>query len=144
MKDQRIDGYTFSCDRRRFRNKEVGKLLELTYWAKDRDAKTNRRSLKHSHPYGVFDPSGKLVGFLRVTSDKATVYYISDVVMAMEERGKGFGLALVQFALSDTKVCCGKGMLLTSTAAGLYAKVGFYGVNDRLMVRDPIKKYTDL
>lgn len=142
MKDQRLNGYTLSNKRWRFRNREILSLLRLTYWAKDRDPETNRQSLRHSYPYGVFDPSGHLAGFLRVTSDRATVYYLSDVVLAENIRGQGLGLALVRFALSDRKTCCGKGMLLTSTAAGLYTKVGFYGVNDRLMVRDPIQKNT--
>jgi ribosomal protein S18 acetylase RimI-like enzyme len=142
MKNKDFNGYTLSCKKRKFKINEVVRLLKLTYWAKDRDVETTRRSLRHSFPYGVFDPAGKLVGFLRVTSDKATVYYLSDVVVAEEERGKGLGLALVTYALSDPTVCRGKGMLLTSTAAGLYTKVGFYGLNDRLMVRDPLTKYS--
>lgn len=141
MKDQHLNGFTLSNKRWRFHNREVLSLLQLTYWAKERDPGTNRLSLRHSYPYGVFDPSGRLVGFLRVTSDRATVYYLSDVILVEEVRGQGLGLALVRFALSDVKTCRGKGMLLTSTAAGLYAKVGFYGVNDRLMVRDPLQKY---
>ena len=143
MKDQRINGYTLSAKRWRFHFKEVAALLKLTYWAKNRDEHTSRVSLRHSHPYGVFDPKGKLVGFLRVTSDMATVYYIADVIVTEEERGKGLGLALVRFALADEKVCRGKGLLLTQTAVGLYAKVGFYQLNDRLMVRDPLHKYAD-
>jgi hypothetical protein len=141
MKNRDFNGYTLSCKKRMFQLNEVTRLLKLTYWAKDRDPETICRSLRYSYPYGVFDPAGKLVGFLRITSDKATVYYLSDVVVAEEERGKGLGLALVKYALSDTGVCRGKGMLLTATAAGLYAKVGFYGLNDRLMVRDPLTKY---
>ena len=141
MKDQHLNGFTLSNKRWRFHNREILSLLQLTYWAKERDPETNRQSLRHSYPYGVFDPSGKLVGFLRITSDRATVYYLSDVILAEDVRGQGLGLALVRFALSDGKTCRGKGLLLTSTAAGLYAKVDFYGVNDRLMVRDPLQKY---
>ena len=139
MKDQRINGYTLSNKRRRFHTDEVMALLALTYWAKDRDRKTVAQSMRHSVPYGVFSPNGKLVGFLRVTTDRATVYYLADVVVANEERGKGLGLALVQFALADTRHCRGKGLLLTQTANGLYEKVGFYNVSDRLMIRDPVK-----
>lgn len=141
MKDQQFNGYTLSCKRRKFKLNEVMTLLKLTYWAKNRDADTSKKALKHSYPFGVFNAEHKLVGFLRITSDKATVYYIADVIVAEEERGKGLGLALVRYALSDTNVCRGKGMLLTQTAAGLYAKEGFYGLNDRLMVRDPLQKY---
>ncbi|MCE5343859.1 MAG: GNAT family N-acetyltransferase [Eubacteriales bacterium] len=143
MKNQVINGYTLSARRWKFRIGEVEALLKLTYWAKDRDRKTLQKSIRHSYPYGVFDPKGKLIGFLRITSDRATVYYIADVIVAEAERGKGLGLALVQFALADDRVCRGKGLLLTQTAVGLYAKVGFYQVSDRLMVRDPVHKYTE-
>jgi GNAT superfamily N-acetyltransferase len=140
MKDQKIGGYTLSCKRRKFKLAEVVSLLKLTYWAKDREPKVTERSLRHSYPYGVFDPKGRLVGLLRVTSDKATVYYLSDVVVAEEERGKGLGIALVRYALADKKVCRGKGMLLTQTAAGLYAKEEFHYLNDRLMVREAARR----
>lgn len=139
MKDQRFQGYTLTCKRFRFRVPAVMRLLKLTYWAKDRDVKTTRRCLRHSMPFGVFAPDNTLVGFLRVTSDQSTVFYLADVVVAEEERGKGLGLALVRYALSHPKVCRGKGLLLTHTANGLYEKVGFYNVSDRLMVRDPAK-----
>lgn len=136
MKDELFAGYTLSCKRSRFHTGEVMKLLALTYWAKDRDRATVKRSMKHATPFGVFAPDGGLVGFLRITSDKATVFYIADVVVAEAERGKGLGLALVRYALAHPKVCRGKGLLLTQTAAGLYEKVGFRGVNDRLMIRE--------
>ena len=138
MKEQLFAGYTLSCKRGRFRVKEVMRLLRLTYWAKDRDAATTRESLRHSHPFGVFAPDGQMVGFLRITSDHSTMFYMADVVVMEEERGKGLGLALVQYALSNRKVCRGKGLLLTHTANGLYEKVGFYNQADRLMVRDPL------
>ena len=115
------------------------KLLALTYWAKDRDRETVKRAMEHTTPFGVFAPGGELVGFLRILSDHATAFYIADVVVAEAERGKGLGLALVKYALAHPKVCRGKGMLLTQTAAGLYEKVGFRMVNDRMMLRDPVK-----
>ena len=138
MKDLRLNGYTISCKKWKFRTPEVMALLALTYWAKSRDRKTLQRCMRHSTSFGVFSPAGKLVGFMRVTSDLSTVYYLADVVMADEERGKGLGLAMVRYALSNTRVCRGKGLLLTQTASGLYEKVGFYKVGDRLMVRDPV------
>jgi len=51
---------------------------------------------------------------------------------------------MVKYALTDTRVCRGKGLLLTHTAAWLYEKVGFYKMEDRLMVRDPLTKYKAL
>ena len=69
MKEQRIDGYLLSCKRRRFKIDEVMALLQLTYWAKDRDRATVKKSLKYSTPFGVFDPAGTLVGFLRSNKD---------------------------------------------------------------------------
>jgi len=143
LKDQQFKGYTLSCKPWKFKIKDILPLLKLTYWAKDRDMTTIRLSLRHSHSFGVFSPAGKLVGYLRITSDHATMFYIADVIVAEEERGKGLGLALVRYSLANEKICRGKGMLLTQTAAGLYAKEGFHYLNDRLMVRDPLHKYTD-
>ncbi|HNW86760.1 MAG TPA: GNAT family N-acetyltransferase [Candidatus Limiplasma sp.] len=138
MKEQRFGDYTLTHSRLRFRQREVQALLALTYWAKERPPHTVRRSMRGAALYGVLSPSGKLVGFMRIVSDRSTVYYLADVVVADTERGKGLGLAMVRFALSDTKVCQGKGLLLTQTAAGLYEKVGFYKVGERLMIRDPV------
>lgn len=138
MKEQQFEGYTLTCKRDRFKTREVMRLLALTYWACSRDAKTVRRSMRHATPFGVISPTGELVGFLRVVSDHATVYYLADVVVAEEQRGKGLGLALVRYALSHGKICRGKGLLLTHTANGLYRKVGFYDKNNQLMVRDPV------
>ena len=138
MKDQQWNGYTLSCKRGKFKTEAVMQLLKLTYWAKDRDAKTVKRSLKHSTPFGVLTAAGKLVGFMRITSDHSTMFYLADVVVALEERGKGLGLAMVTYALSHPKVCKGKGLLLTQTANGLYEKLGFHNLADRLMVRDPV------
>ena len=87
MKDERFAGYTLSCKRSRFKTKAVMKLLALTYWAKDRDRDTVRRANKHSVPFGVFAPDGALVGFMRIVTDHATVFYIGDVVVAEEEEG---------------------------------------------------------
>lgn len=137
MKDQQWNGYTLSCKRGKFKTGPVMRLLSLTYWAKDRDAKTVTRSLRHSTPFGVFAPDGSLVAFMRITSDRSTMFYLADVVVAVEERGKGLGFAMVDYALSHPKVCRGKGLLLTQTANGLYEKFGFYNLADRLMVRDP-------
>ena len=138
MKDVHWNGYTITCKPWRFNVKNVMPLLGLTYWAKSRPKAVVARSLRHSTPFGVFDPAGKLVGFMRITSDTSTVYYLADVVLAEETRGKGLGLMMVKYALSNTRVCRGKGLLLTQTAAGLYEKVGFYKVGDRLMIRDPV------
>jgi len=141
MKDVRIDGYTITCKRWKFRLKEVLALLKLAYWAKDRDPHTVRKSMRGAAMYGVFSPVGKLVGFMRIISDCSTVYYLADVVIAESECGKGLGLAMVKYALSDKRICQGKGLLLTQTASGLYEKVGFYKVGERLMIRDPLTKY---
>lgn len=138
MKEQQFQGYTLTCKPERFKTRQVMRLLALTYWAKNRDEATVRRCMRHSTPFGVLSPTGELVGFLRIISDHATMYYLADVVVAEEARGKGLGLALVRYALAHGKICRGKGLLLTHTANGLYRKVGFYDKNDQLMVRDPV------
>ena len=137
MKDLHLQGYTISCKRWKFRVRAILPLLKQTYWAKSRTPAVTRRSLRHSAPFGVFAPDGRLVGFLRITSDQGTMYYLADVIVDEAERGKGLGLAMVRYALSHPKLCRGKGLLLTQTANGLYEKLGFHNEHDRLMIRDP-------
>ncbi len=132
-----MNGYTVSGDRRRIQLDRVMYLLSLTYWANERDEKTVARSLRHSLPFGVYDPEGRQVGFARLITDYATHFYLADVIVDPEARGKGLGLALVRYAASDARVKTCRGMLMTQTAHGLYEKIGFTRSGESLMRRNP-------
>ena len=75
---------------------------------------------------GVYAPDGALVGFARVVTDLATFAWLCDVYIAPESRGKGLGTWLVG-VIKDQLQAAGvyRILLATSTAHGVYEKVGF-------------------
>lgn len=72
-------------------------------------------------------------------TDYATYFYLADVIVAPEARGKGLGLALVRYATDDARVAGCRGMLMTEHAHGLYEKIGFTRAGENLMRRKPAK-----
>lgn len=109
------------------RFEDVNSLLKMAYWVKDRDAETMRRAMSHSLNYAIFETgTDRLVGFARVITDHATMYYLCDVFIDEEFRGQGLGKALVEHIVSLDKRFHGiNGTLKTRDAQSLYARYGF-------------------
>ena len=109
------------------RYEEVNNLLRKAYWAKDRDSSLMRTAIENSLNYAVCEAeSQSIVGFARVVTDYATVYYLCDVYIAEEFRGMGLGKALVEWiVLKETKLIGVNGLLKTRDARALYEKYGF-------------------
>ena len=109
------------------RYEEVNNLLIKAYWAKDRDSSLMRTAIENSLNYAVFEAkSQSIVGFARVVTDYATVYYVCDVFIAEEFRCMGLGKALVEWiVLNETKLSGVNGLLKTRDAKALYEKYGF-------------------
>ena len=115
---------------------DVVRLLRLTYWADRRPVGQIEKSLRHSACYGVWlDDAQKLVGFARVITDCATTYYLCDVIIDPEYRGRGLGTALVSHIVSLPAYDGLRGILITRDAHALYRKFGFEVLNDRVMVK---------
>jgi N-acetylglutamate synthase-like GNAT family acetyltransferase len=81
--------------------------------------------MAHSVCFGVLR-RGELVGFARVVIDRATFAYLTDVVVAERERGRGLGQRLMEHIVAHPDL---QGLrrfaLLTSDAMDLYEKLGF-------------------
>ncbi len=115
---------------------DVVRLLRTTYWAGQRPVEKIEASLRHSACYGVWlEDEQKLVGFARVITDCATTYYLCDVIIDADYRGRGLGTALIAHIESRPEYAGLRGLLLTRDAHGLYAKFGFETVNGRAMVK---------
>ena len=115
---------------------EVERLLRMTYWANRRPPKQIEQSMRNAACYGVrVDGEPRLVGFARVISDCATTYYLCDVVIDADYRGKGLGTALVSHIVSLPEYAMLRGVLITRDAHALYRKFGFEVLNDRVMVK---------
>ena len=115
---------------------EVVRLLKQTYWADKRPRAQIEKSMRHSACYGVrLEGTGALVGFARVITDWATTYYLCDVVIDAEHRGRGLGKALVAHIVSKPEYADLRGMLITRDAHALYQKFGFEVLDGRVMVK---------
>jgi GNAT superfamily N-acetyltransferase len=62
-----------------------------------------------------------------VVTDYSTVYYLCDVFILPEYRGKGLGKKLIQHVAKDPRLKDCMGMLLTRDAHRLYSRYGFTG-----------------
>lgn len=119
---------------------EAFELLKTTYWANKRSREQVEKSMRNSVCYGIRLAEGrKLAGFARVITDRATTYYLCDVVIDDAYRGKGLGKALVSHIVSLPEYAGLRGFLFTRDAHGLYEKYGFEKVEGRVMVRAPGK-----
>jgi predicted GNAT family acetyltransferase len=97
-----------------------------SYWAAGRSAEKMARALANSLSFGVFDPSGTLVGIARAVTDHATFGWIADVYIDRGHRGRGLGTWLVG---ELTRELLDEGIprvvLATRDAHGVYEKIGF-------------------
>ena len=115
---------------------EAFELLKTTYWANKRSREQVEKSMRNSVCYGIRLAEGqKLAGFARVITDRATTYYLCDVVIDEAYRGKGLGKALVSHIVSLPEYAGLRGFLFTRDAHGLYEHYGFERSEGRTMVR---------
>jgi len=113
----------------------VFELLQYSYWANQRSKETIETSIKNSICFGVFHHQ-KLVGFARVVSDHATMYWLCDVIIDPEYRGHGLGKKLIESITEMEDLKGTFGILATRDAHGLYEKYGFKKEPERFMRRN--------
>ena len=127
--------YKISTDKELIPLERLTELLHNTYWAHHRNLETIATSLENSICFGVYHQE-KMVGFARVVTDYATMYWLCDVVIDPEYRGRDLGKKLIQTIteMDDLKEMFG--ILATRDAHGLYEKYGFQKVPDKFMRRN--------
>src|SRR5262245_61293333 len=93
---RRDDGHELDSDLARLDLDRVHSWLSTdAYWALGRSLETVRRAAEGSLSFGVYAPTGELVGFARVVTDLATFAWLCDVYLEPTSRGKGLGTWLV-------------------------------------------------
>ena len=120
------DGYVITTDRARIDVDALHRFLsEDSYWARNIPREVVERSIRHSLCFVILHED-QLVGFARVTSDRATVAYIGDVFVLPAHRGKGLSKWLMEY-ISGYPELQGlrRWMLATADAHELYARFGF-------------------
>jgi GNAT superfamily N-acetyltransferase len=107
-----------------------------SYWANQRDRDRTERSIANSVCYGVYH-GARQIGYARIVTDAATMFYLCDVFIDEDYRGKMLGKKLVETIMSDAKFKGLFGILGTLDAHGLYEQYGFEKDNNRFMRRAP-------
>ena len=113
----------------------IKKLLDTTYWAKDRTLDTIESSINHSVCYGIYKDDTQ-VGFARCITDYTVMYWLADVVISQEHKNNGLGKLLVKTVVEDERFKSLRGFLVTKDAHGLYEQYGFYHDTITSMRRD--------
>ena len=130
------DDYTLTDETTRIDLAAVVALLRSTYWAAERPVEVTERSLRHSLNFGLFHGTGQ-VGFARVVTDRATVGYLCDVVIADGHRGKGVGKWVITCILEHPELRGCRIDLFTKDAQEFYRAFGFGPHKYTNMVRYP-------
>lgn len=101
-------------------------MLAETYWSPGIPREVVARACAGSICAIARDEAGRLVGFARVVSDRATFAWLCDVIVAPAKRGQGLARALVR-ALQAAPELSGlrRWLLATRDAHGVYAPLGF-------------------
>lgn len=111
---------------------KVTEMLTTAYWCKGIQIDEVRKGAMNSAlVVGAFLRSGSQIGFARVISDKTRFAYILDVIVDEAYQRMGVGQAMMRFILShpDFKDVY-QWFLVSSTAQGVYGKVGFKGLSN--------------
>lgn len=113
----RIDRGNFNID-----IDQVVGLLHKSEWAANRMKEEIRRSIENSTCYTIYDGE-KLIGFARIITDFVTTFYLMDVIIDKEYRGKGLGKRLMDEIMKDVGHLYG--VLHTEKAQKFYESYGF-------------------
>ncbi|WP_166242977.1 GNAT family N-acetyltransferase [Paenibacillus turpanensis] len=111
-------------------------FLARSYWANKRSESKIRKSIENSYCYGVYY-QGRQIGFARLVSDGATMYWLCDVFIDEDFRGFGIGKRLVETITTSEPWNNLMGVLGTLDAHDLYEQYGFSRDPERYMRRMP-------
>ena len=129
-----FEGYTINTDKSLISVDRVKDFLSDSYWASDRSKELIEKTIMNSFCYGVYHED-ELVGFARVVSDYATMFWTCDVYIDKSHRGRGLGKKLIGCITETPEFKNLRGILVTRDAHGLYEQFGFERVESRFMTR---------
>lgn len=130
-----FDEYIFNDDKTLISIDKVCELLENTYWANNRNRETTIKAIENSICIGIYKEN-TMVGFARLVTDYATMYWLCDVIIDEKHRKNGLGKKLMDIITNIKELEGLIGILATRDAHGLYEKYGFKIVNDKYMRKD--------
>ena len=133
----RYNDFLLSDDKSLIQVDRVYELLKTTYWAeKWITREIVVLSVENSFCFGVYKDT-VLIGFARCVTDFSTLYYLADVVIDENFRGRGLGKVLTKFITEHEIFSPLLGITETRDAHGLYEKYGFKTSKGFAMRKDP-------
>ncbi|WP_336038523.1 GNAT family N-acetyltransferase [Acinetobacter calcoaceticus] len=139
----RDDHYTVSTDPSKLNIEVIHSFLHYSKWAKGIDLETMQTAIQNSLCFGLYDPNNRQIGLARIITDYATFAYVKDVFVIDEFQKMGLGRWLMECCLEHLEsLKLRRIMLLTSTASGLYKKIGFTPLNQENFVWQLLPTYT--
>jgi GNAT superfamily N-acetyltransferase len=128
------DEFLISDDKSMLKVDTICGFLSRSYWANKRPAEIIEKSINNSVCYGIYY-GDRQVGFARVVTDRATIYYLCDVFIDEEYRGRGLGKKSIEVITEEFEGMMG--LLGTLDGHRLYEKYGFMRNTERFMNRRP-------
>jgi N-acetylglutamate synthase-like GNAT family acetyltransferase len=132
-----------STDRAKLDLDAVLALLHTTRWARYMTPDLLARAVEESLIFAQSDGTN-LVGLARVVTDRTTYGYLTDVVIAEGQRGKGLGRWLIECVLDHRDLQSLRRLtLLTREAPWLYERLGFVkgsGTASYMEIVGPVKQ----
>lgn len=111
----------------------VAYLTTEAYWSTWRVRDQIAAQISSSLNVGLYATAGEQVGYARIVTDGVSLAYLADVYVLAAHRGRGLGLAIVDFAVEHGRSW--RWLLHTRDAGGLYARFGFAEPPANLMER---------
>jgi len=137
--DVNFGEYIFSDNKNLISIDKVCELLGNSYWANDRKRETTIKAIENSICIGIYLKE-KMVGFARIVTDYATMYWLCDVIIDTQHRKNGLGKKLIEIITKMKELEGMFGILATRDAQKLYEKYGFIKVDaEKYMRKDIIK-----
>ena len=127
--------YKFSDNKSLISIDKVCELLGKSYWANNRKRETTVKAIENSICIGIYLKE-ELIGFARIVTDYATMYWLCDVIIDEKHRKNGLGKKLIEIITQMKELDGMFGILATRDAHGLYEKYGFKKVGEKYMRKD--------
>lgn len=128
--------YLISDNQQKIDLPTVKGFLARSYWANKRSEDIIEQSIHSSICYGIYKAEIQ-VGFARVVTDEATMFWLCDVFIHEDYRGQGLGKKLIEVITQSDRFKNVMGLLGTLDAHELYEQYQFHRNQDRFMVRLP-------
>jgi len=133
----KFDEYLISTDKALLNKETIYSFLARSYWASKRPIETIDKTIDNSVCFGVYHGS-RQIGFARVVTDEAVIFWLGDVYIDEEYRGKGIGKKLIETIVNFDKFRGLSGLLGTADAHGLYEQYGYIKELEKCMIRKPV------